>query len=181
LNFFSRSGIPSLLERYARIFDAGTITPGVSQIKSKSYYWVVSAEIAFYANKDVEKASQCLMKAAEFDPENIQWRIILSKLLLERFKDLLSNGESSLSFTVSTSSQPKIDETPILDAIQVTVSFFVSSSKHIIYRHYEKKINLKFISVYQIFILIIKEQFLLLLSLYLLLILSISFKNFSVN
>jgi hypothetical protein len=128
----SSKGIPSLLERYARIFDAGTITPVASQLKSKSYYWVVSAEIALYANRDVERASQCLMKAAEFDPENIQWRIILSKVLLQRFKSLLSIPETptpASSFTPTSPLPPEISETQIHDAIQVhTFSRFLFTS-----------------------------------------------------
>jgi hypothetical protein len=87
-------------------------------MKSKSYYWTISSEIALYANHDVEKASHCLLKAAEFDDDNIQWRIILSKVLLERFRDLLSNSDTSGS--ISSTFPTELDNTSFNEAIQVS-------------------------------------------------------------
>lgn len=85
-----------MLERYARLY-AGGLNSDFETLKSKSFYWVASSEIAFYVNKDFDKTFHCLLKAAEFNRENIEWRIVLSKLLLECFKDLLS--EESMSLT----------------------------------------------------------------------------------
>ena len=91
-------------------------------MRSKSYYWTVSSEIALYANHDVERASYCLMKAAEYDENNIQWRIILSKVLLERFKDLISTGDSPVTIS-SNNFHSELNEKSFSEAIQVW-SFF---------------------------------------------------------
>lgn len=85
--------IVPLLERYARIYD-GALNSNQMTLKSKSYYWVVSSEVALYVNQDFDKTSHCLMKAAEFNEENIEWRIVLSKLLLESFKNIINHEDA---------------------------------------------------------------------------------------
>lgn len=80
------------------------------------------AEITTYQKKDLESASHCIIKSAECNPDNIQWRILLCKILLERFQDLISD-EAIQSQTLNQHSTSKhfdnINDSSYREAMEV--------------------------------------------------------------
>jgi len=78
-----------LIERYARVFDVGAVSTAVDSDRSRSYYWTVMAEIMAYYYTDIETAGYCVVKASESDECSIEWRVLLAKILLERFGSII--------------------------------------------------------------------------------------------
>ena len=121
-------GACDLVERYARIFDVGAASTAVSTDKSRSFYWTVMAEVVMYHNANFEKASYCLCKAAAYSPDAIQWRIILVKVLLARFQDVISltcrMRNTGMKAGTPTDGPPQtlhIDDSSYVNALQVII------------------------------------------------------------
>ena len=93
--------VSSLIKRYAHVFDIGCASEGGTNFRgerSRSYYWVVMAEVMIHQNKDMQNAGFCITRAAERDPDFGLWRVILVKILLMRTKKL-SNHDSTMKST----------------------------------------------------------------------------------
>jgi hypothetical protein len=115
-----------LVERYAQIFEVGAVSHTVSKDKSRAYYWTVMAEVMMYNKMNLEKASYCALKAAEFDPDTIQWKVVLVKVLLARFESVMPSPKRKFSkrpvSEEDTSAIPKpsqVDKTSYVNALQV--------------------------------------------------------------
>lgn len=120
--------VVELVERYAEVFEVGAVSHAVSKDKSRSFYWTVLAEVMIYSKMNFEKASYCALKAAEFDSDSIQWRIVLVKVLLARFQDAIPSPKRFFKRTVAeddASTMPKsshVDKSSYTNALQVYTS-----------------------------------------------------------
>jgi hypothetical protein len=60
------------------------------------------AEVSIFQNHDYQAALSCVKKSQEYNAENIEWRIILGKLVLESCAGLMTDNDRLTATRLST-------------------------------------------------------------------------------